>query len=150
LEVRIVVDENIKNTQIVIRCTKIDDKIVELKQKIESFNDYLTLQKDGSEYKINLHEIIFIESQGNNIYVHTKNDCYRYKSRMYELENILPKNFIRISQSAIVNADAVSSITKSITSSSLIEFKRTHKKIYASRRYIKEAEKKIFERKSMN
>ena len=58
-------------------------------------------------------------------------------TKLYELEEILPRKFVRISKSSIVNSDKIYSIQKNLTASSLIEFKNTHKQIYVSRSYYK-------------
>ena len=49
----------------------------------------------------------------------------------------MPWYFRRISKSAILNVKKVYSITRNITSSSLVEFQNTPKQIYVSRAYLK-------------
>ena len=59
------------------------------------------------------------------------------RHRLYELEEFLPSYFLRVSKSTILNSKEVYSITKSLTASSLVEFRGTHKKVYVSRNYYK-------------
>ena len=79
---------------------------------------------------------------------HTRNDIFTTKRRLYELEQILPHYFCRISKSAIVNVKEIYSITKNITASSKIEFRDTHKHIFVSRGYFKPLKSKIDEIRS--
>lgn len=81
------------------------------------------------------------------IYAHTLNEVYQVKYKLYELEEILPQNFIRISKSTILNINHIYSITRNITSASLVEFKNTHKKVYVSRGYYKVLKLKLLEKR---
>ena len=69
--------------------------------------------------------------------VHTAKDIYETKLRLYELEDILPGNFIRVSKSTILNATRVRAIHKNITGASEVEFAGSSKKVFVSRNYFK-------------
>ena len=69
--------------------------------------------------------------------IDSNTECYRVKYKLYELEEILPKNFCRISKSTILNVNHIYSISKNITGVSLVEFQETYKKVYVSRYYYK-------------
>ena len=78
---------------------------------------------------------------------HTRDDVYETRRKLYELEELLGGRFQRISKSAIVNVDKVYSIKRNVTSSSAIEFQRTHKQIYVSRAYYKVLREKLEEKR---
>lgn len=64
---------------------------------------------------IGISEILYIESMGKNIYVHTKDKTYTTASRVYELEKKLPDElFIRISNSVIINRNAIKRVTPAL------------------------------------
>ena len=65
--------------------------------------------------------------------------------KLYELEERLPKSFMRISKSCIINVNAVSSIHKEITGICEAFFRDTVKKVYVSRGYYKQFREKINE-----
>ena len=66
-----------------------------------------------------------------------KDETLEVRKRIYELEEILPKrNFLRISNSEIINFDKVKNIELKIYGSLVINF-YSGKVTYASRRYIK-------------
>ena len=67
------------------------------------------------------------------------------KYKLYELEDLLPNNFIRVSKSAIVNVSHIFSIDRNVTSSSCIKFNGTYKNVYVSRRYYKDLKNKLNE-----
>ena len=81
--------------------------------------------------------ILFLEADGNYISVHTAKSIYRVRQKLYELEELLPRDFLRVSKSTIVNTELIASIKKNITGASEISFRNSTKKTYASRNYIK-------------
>lgn len=84
--------------------------------------DYYSIGKvlcenKGEKYFIDLEDIIFIESIGKEILVHTMKSTYNINSRIYKLEASLPNDlFIRISNSIIIKKDSIKSIKPSFTS----------------------------------
>ena len=56
---------------------------------------------------------------------------------------------MRVSKSTIVNLDHIYSITKNITSSSIVEFAGCHKQIYVSRNYYKALIARLDEKRKM-
>ena len=103
--------------------------------------------KDGREYYLPVNEILFFETNNNGIDAHTIDDIYKVKYKLYELEENLPDNFIRVSKSTILNVNHIYSIDKNLTSSSIVQFYNTHKKVYVSRYYYKELRRQLERRK---
>ena len=67
-------------------------------------------------------EIVFIESFGRNIDVHTDKEKYRAAERMYVLEEALAgKGFIRVSNSCIVARSKIRKIKPSISMKYVLE-----------------------------
>ena len=67
----------------------------------------LTYKKDNIEYYISLNEVLFFETEENNVFAHTLENVYQVKYKLYELEKILPGNFMRVSKSSILNIDYI-------------------------------------------
>ena len=107
----------------------------------------MVFYKDNTELYIWIDDVLFFETEENLIYAHTLNEVYQVKYRLYELEEILPRSFVRVSKSTILNINHIYSITRNITSSSLVEFKNTHKKVYVSRSYYKVLKLKLSEKR---
>jgi len=94
-------------------------------------------------------EILFFETDNNQVMAHTANEIFLTGSKLYELEKILPWYFSRISKSAILNVKKVYAITRNLTASSLIEFEGTPKHVYVSRVYYKPLKEKLEEMRNM-
>jgi two-component system response regulator LytT len=68
--------------------------------------------KDDTDTVIlKIEEILYIESSGKDIYVHTKNKKFTTTTRLYVLEQQLPaEQFVRISNSVIIRKNAIQRI----------------------------------------
>lgn len=151
MKITVDVDKNYIENEVVIKCSEINEEIINLQKIIttrNSKNSKIELYKNNVEFYESLENILFFETESDVIKAHTRNNIFETKSRLYELENILPYYFCRISKSAIVNVKEIYSITKNITASSKIEFKDTRKHIFVSRGYFKPLKNKIDEIRS--
>ena len=90
---------------------------------------------------------MFFETEDKEIRVHTKKEIYDTDYKLYELEELLPGYFMRISKSTIVNLKHVYSITRNLTASSLVEFANCHKQVYVSRNYYKALVERLAEKR---
>ncbi|MBR5178768.1 MAG: LytTR family transcriptional regulator [Lachnospiraceae bacterium] len=85
--------------------------------------EYLNVKNEvGDRLKIRVDEIVFIESFGRNMDVHTEKEVYRASERMYILEKELAgRGFIRVSNSCIVARKKIKRIKPSITMKYVLE-----------------------------
>lgn len=151
MNIKIVIDNTLEEDEINIRCKSINEDIIKIQNAIiigiNNEKKNFIFYKDDKEFYFSLDKILFFETDGGNINAHTKNDIYYVKYKLYELEEILPGSFMRVSKSTILNISYVYSITKSLTAASLVEFENTHKKVYVSRNYIKPLKIKLEEKR---
>lgn len=141
MKIRIEIDEDIEDEEIIISCKKLNDEIQEIQNLISeilSKKEQIIFYKEETEYYIPLKNILFFETEGDYIYAHSIDDMYQIKYRLYELEEILPFEFIRVSKSTILNVRHIKSINRNIVSSSTIGFNNSHKMSYVSRHYFKD------------
>lgn len=102
----------------------------------------LSCYKNGKIYKVKSDDIYFVETTKNTLLIHTENDIYEYKNRLYELEKILPSKFIRISKSTILNLEKV--LIYNPLLNGLMEVRLINSEItYISRKYLKEVRSRI-------
>ena len=94
-----------------------------------------------------LSKILFFETDENGISAHTRDEMYQTRYKLYELEDMLPGVFMRVSKSTILNTDQIYSIDRNLTASSVVAFLNTHKKVYVSRYYYKPLTQKLQEKR---
>ena len=149
MKLRIEVTDGLSENEIIIRCDRVDDTVQKLQAYIQSMSaPKLVFYKGAQEYYLPLNEILFFETDGEQIYAHTKSDAFRVKHRLYELEALLPHHFVRAAKGTIVNTAQIYAINRNLTSSSQVKFAGTHKQIYVSRHYYGTLKEKMNERRN--
>ena len=136
MKIKIELNEN----EIIIRCPALTEEIQMLQQVISDAvpeHPRMTFYKGDVQYFLNLEDILFFETEDKWINVHTAEDIFQTRQKLYELEELLPRYFLRISKSAILNTHKVYSIHKNIAASSVVEFVDSHKQVFVSRNYYK-------------
>lgn len=149
MKIRIEIVNDIPEDEVLIRCGRVDGTVQKIHQYIlaeSSQSARLTFYKDNQEFYFPLDDVLFFETESEHIYAHTANDAYRIKYRLYELEEILPRQFARAAKSTIINTKQVYSVTRNLTSASLVKFKNSHKQVYVSRYYYQELRQRLNER----
>jgi len=149
VKLRIEITDGSMEDEIIIRCGRVDESVQKLQAYIQNMSaPKLTFYKENQEYYLPLEEILFFETDGEQIYAHTANDAFRVKHRLYELEEILPHYFVRVAKGTIVNAMQIYAINRNLTASSQVKFAGTHKQIYVSRHYYSSLKEKMNERRN--
>lgn len=152
MKIRLEVNSEIKEAEIIIKCSEVNDKIIEIQKKLSKINigESIEAYIDEKEIYLNINQILFFETEKRHIFVHTINNSMKVKYKLYELEEFLPNNFLRISKSTVVNIDKIYSLTKNITGASKVEFLNSEKTVYASRKYFEILKEKIKIRRLRN
>jgi len=147
VKLRIELTDGSTEDEVIIRCGRVDDTIRKLQEYILDLTAArLVFYKGIQEYYLPLEEILFFETYGEQVFAHTATDAFKVKHRLYELEEMLPRSFVRAAKGTIVNTPRIYSINRNLTSSSRISFAGTHKQIYVSRHYYKSLREKMNER----
>ncbi len=140
LKVKIEIDPDMQDCEVTIKCAEVDSAVLGIQKLLTeagNIRGQISFFKEESEYFFPVNNVLFFETDGGTIWAHTANDEFEVKYKLYELEEMLPAYFMRISKSTILNTHKVYSITKNLTGASKIEFAGTHKIVYCSRNYYK-------------
>jgi len=147
VKLRIELTDGSTEDEVIVRCGRVDDTVRKLQDYILDLTaPRLTFYKETQEYYLPLEDILFFETDGEQIFAHTESDSFKVKYRLYELEEMLPRSFVRAAKGTIVNTKRIYAINRNLTSSSRISFADTHKQIYVSRHYYKSLKEKMNER----
>lgn len=136
LEININKDE--ENERIVIFAREMTEELQNIVQYLENalHDTKLYGKKDDEIYPLDIEKIIRFYTENKQIYVEILSDSYKVGKRLYELEKLLPKHFIRISQSEIINIHYIKKLKQEINGFIKISFKNG-KTTFSSRRYVK-------------
>jgi len=151
MKVRVEIEEKLEEDEILIRCSRLDErtqKVYDALMDITKGSHHLMLNKGNVEYFMPLENILFFETAENCISAHTVNNVFETTYRLYELEELLPGYFMRVSKSTILNVNQIYSISRNLTASSEVQFKNTHKQVYVSRLYYKSLKCRLEEKRN--
>lgn len=150
MKIRIEIEDGISEEEVVIRCRGITEQIKAIQTAVSdvvNIAQKFPLCKGSTEYYVPLDEILFFETEEGVIHAHTRDEIYQTGYRLYELEDMLPGVFMRVSKSTIVNMRHIYSIHRNLTSSSVVAFRGTHKQVFVSRYYYKPFINKLEEKR---
>jgi len=134
--------------EIVIRCHSKTDRIQNIETVLENLllrDREMLLTLAGTEYYIPVKDIQFFESLNGKVYAHTQERMFTCDHKLFELENILPSSFVRISKSTIANIMLISSLRRELVGNGEVSFGEGGKKAYFSRGYYQLLRDKIDE-----
>lgn len=150
MKIRVELDNKIKENEVIIKCNELNEEVKNIQIVLGEMlleKKHITFYKGETEYYFSLEEILFFETEESGICAHTIDNIYNVKYKLYELEELLPGYFMRVSKSTILNTNHIYSITRSLSSSSKVEFQNTHKQVYVSRYYYKPLKIKLLEKR---
>ena len=96
----------------------IDDDAELVLSENNRFLDNLIVKdiKNNERVILSVDEIVYIESFGHNVEVHTVEKIYQSTDRLYKIVNQLnPDKFLRISNSVVIQKDKVKSISSTLS-----------------------------------
>lgn len=150
MKIKIEIDESLSEDEVLIRCRGLTEQVTEIQKAVSEVvntSQRFVFYRGNTEYYLALDEILFFETDGDGINAHTRDNIYQTKYKLYELEDLLPGCFMRISKSSIVNTNHIYSISRNLTASSVVAFSGTHKQVYVSRYYYKPLVNKLEEKR---
>ena len=80
------------------------------------YTEYLSCKKEDMSYHVPVSEIIYIESMGHDMMIHTQKETYRCGVTLWRLESFLnPEEFLRVSNSVIIAKKKVKNIRHTLS-----------------------------------
>ena len=106
MKINIELDSNLKEVELVIKTPDLNSDVILIKELVEKAivnSQKIIFYKGDSEYFIPLESILFFETDDNKVYAHTIDEFFEVKFKLYELEQLIPFYYCRISKSSIIN-----------------------------------------------
>lgn len=152
MKVKLELDPDQKETEITIHAGQLTPEIERIYQQLQMDLDHpnqIEGMMDNTSYYLSINDILFFETDAKQVMAHMTRNAYFVKYKLYELESLLGGQFMRISKSTILNLDQIYAITKSI-SNCQIKFHDSYKTVYVSRRYYRDLNDRLKERRALS
>ena len=142
MKVELNIDKKFEETIVTISANKVNDEIQNLVNYIEIKEDYFIGVSDGKVRLLNLEDIIRVYVENRKVYVVTVEGRFIVRKKLYEVQSMLTKDFIKISQSEIANIKYIHSLDLGLRGTIVISYKNSDIS-YVSRRMLKEFKMKL-------
>jgi len=98
-----------------VRYRQLTPAIHQIFQLCEDSNSILLCEKDNTTYKIDVNDVLYIETVDRKSCVYTKDEIYTIPTSLSQLEeNLASKHFVRISRMALLNIYQVNSVSNGL------------------------------------
>lgn len=136
MKVDIRLDEKCEETTVAIVAKEMTDEVNELLNRLSNqYPNVITGFRDGNAVIIDIKKIIRIYAANKKVYVISEDGEYTVRLRLHQLEERLPHEFVRTSNSEIINFQKVKDLDLSFAGSICVRFLNGNT-TYVSRRYV--------------
>lgn len=142
MKVELNIDEKFKEILVTISTDKINDEVQELVNYLEYKEDYLVGIADDQVCVLDISDIIRVFVEDRKVFVVTTKGKFVVRKKLYEMNNLLTKDFVKISQSEIANIKFIKNLDLSIRGTIVIVYKNSDIS-YVSRRLLKDFKTKL-------
>ncbi|WP_270640155.1 LytTR family DNA-binding domain-containing protein [Longibaculum muris] len=109
---------------------------------INTMNTKIIGYKRDKKYFIQIESIYYIELVDKKTFIYTKEECYESPLWLYQIEEQLDQQFIRVNKSTILNMKYIKSLKADI-GSRIIVYLDNQDQVLVSRTYAKEFKKRL-------
>ena len=144
MKVELQINETYEEEKLIVQTPQPTEKVQKVIECAENLDQKETIKGkiDDQVYLVKISKIQRFYIENRKVLAETASQTYTIDLRLYQVLDILPTSFIQISQSEIVNIDAISHLK--LTPNGLVEiFLKNESFTYSSRRYLKTIKEKL-------
>ena len=115
MKIEIDIDEKYSDVEVDIKAPRLTQDIEKLISLMRMINMQIAVKKDDETHLLDIEKILYIETVERNTFVYTEDATYESDLKLYAMEQeLLEKNFSRISRQSIINLKKVKSLKADI------------------------------------
>ncbi len=144
MKVELQIKETYEEEKLIVQTPQSTEKVQKVIEFAENLDQKETIKGkiEDQVYLIKVSKIQRFYIENRKVLAETASQAYTIDLRLYQVLEMLPTTFIQISQSEIVNIDAISHLK--LTPNGLVEiFLKNESFTYSSRRYLKTIKEKL-------
>ena len=144
MKVELQIKKTYEEEKLIVQTPQPTEKVQKVIEFAENLDQKETIKGkiDDQVYLVKIYKIQRFYIENRKVLAETTSQTYTIDLRLYQVLDILPTTFIQISQSEIVNIDAISHLK--LTPNGLVEiFFKNESFTYSSRRYLKTIKEKL-------
>ena len=103
--------DDISETEVEIRYADLDTTVQNLINRVQQSNQYIYGNDDGSQHRILINDIFYVESVDRKTFVYTATKVFCCEIKLYQiLEKLKSADFVQVNKSSILNINTLDSI----------------------------------------
>ena len=135
----VIIDKE-KEEQVIIYAHQ-KTKLVEQIERLAS-EDILIGYRDSEAVRLLFSEVYCFIVEENKVYALTESERFRLKSRLYQLEEVMPPQFVKLHQSCIANMQKMRRFDASMTGALMVTMQNGYTD-FVSRRNLKTVKERL-------
>ena len=141
MKVELQISETYEEEKLIVQAPQETEKVIEFAKNLDQ-KETIKGKIDNQVYLVKIGKIQRFYIENRKVLAETASQTYNTDLRLYQVLELLPTNFIQISQSEIINIDSISQLK--LTPTGLVEiFLKNESFTYSSRRYLKTIKEKL-------
>ena len=141
MKFRFLIDKN-REEEVIVYAHKKTKLVESIENIVKEDNFELIGYADREAVKLDLADVYCFTVENNKVYAVCENEKYLLKSRLYQVEENLSENFIKINQSCIANVKKIRKFDASFSGTLTVIFKNGYKD-FVSRRNVKNVKERL-------
>jgi DNA-binding LytR/AlgR family response regulator len=142
LKVKLNIDPSLPEEKAEFWLKKMTARFERITKELNSEQDFLWCYRDGDAYEINFSQIYAIQIENEKTMICTQNQKYVYRGRLYQVQSVLPNDFIMISRGTIVNYHFIDHL-EIINTGNIDALLENGLRVQVSRRRIKDLKERL-------
>lgn len=143
MKLKIFIDKNAEEEILIY--VKEKTALIEKIERIVLGEGSIAAKRDRTIYNLELSDIVCFTADNNKVFAVTEKQKFEVDEKIYELEETLPQNFLKINKSCIANIEKIKSFDAAATGTLCVNFKNGYRD-YVSRRRIKNVKERLIRR----
>ena len=142
MKIDIDINDQYPDTSITIHAPQLTRDIEKMIAMMRMLDMQISAEKNGETYILDTDQILYIEALERKTFIYTETEMYESELKLYEAEQLLERDFLRISKQTIVNLRMIKSLKADINRKIKLTLKNGEQ-IMVSRMYSDELRKKL-------
>lgn len=142
MKVKLNIDPSLPEEKAEFWLKKMTARFERITKELDSEQDFLWCYRDGDAYEINFSQIYAIQIENEKTMICTQNQKYVYRGRLYQVQSVLPNDFIMISRGTIVNYHFIDHL-EIINTGNIDALLENGLRVQVSRRRIKDLKERL-------
>jgi len=143
MRIDIDINDQYSDTSVTIHAPRLSQDIEKMIAMMRMLDMQISAERNGETYILDANQILYIEAVERKTFIYTETDMYESELKLYEVEEqLLERDFLRISKQSIVNLRMIKSLKADINRKIKLTLKNGEQ-IMVSRMYSDDLRKKL-------